>query len=171
MRKLRAMILLLAVGTQFLTTPNASAAGPGAGGKEEPRWLAGKPRDVWFTIPGTGGAGGTKVNDFCGMTVKPGACEIIIAAAGGHAATHDNRVVSIDLQADAPAWVQRHAPSTVTPDDVAYNPDGLPASRHTYQSTFYVPAIDRVLLVGCRFTHPGAHSFPTVDGFNLKTNT
>ncbi len=150
---------------------NARAARPKAGGKGEPNWLAGKSRDAWFAIPGTSGAGGAKVDAYCGMTVKQGTCEIIIAAAGGHAAWFDNRVVSIDLRSDVPAWVQRHAPSPKTPNDVAYNPDGLPAARHTYQSTFYVPATDRVMLFGCRFTHPGAHEFPTVDGFDLKTNT
>ncbi len=171
MTRTSVLTLLMVAVMEITGSQNACAAGPTVGGKGEPNWLAGKPRDAWFAIPGTKGAGGAKVDAYCGMTVKEGACEIIIAAAGGHAAWFDNRVVSIDLGSDAPAWLQRHAPSPKTPNDVPYNPDGLPAARHTYQSIFYVPATDRVMLFGCRFTHPGAHEFPTVDGFNLKTNT
>ncbi|MDD4890042.1 MAG: hypothetical protein PHU85_08935 [Phycisphaerae bacterium] len=140
-----------------------------AGG--DPAWLSGKPADVWFPIDKTSGAGGAPVDDFSGMTVKESTSELIIAAAGGHGGSNDNRVVSIDLRADAPAWILRHKPSTTRPHDVAYNPDGLPASRHTYQATLYVPSLDRVMLVGCRFTWPGAHEFPKVDGFSLKDNT
>jgi len=171
MRRTSVLVLLLVSVVAIAGARSLCAAEPEAGGKVEPKWLAGKPRDAWFAIPGTSGTGGTKVDAFCGMTVKESSCEIVIAAAGGHAATFDNRVVSIDLRSDAPVWIQRHAPSPKTPNDVPYNPDGLPAARHTYQSTFHVPATDRVMLFGCRFTHPGAHEFPTVDGFNLKTNT
>ena len=137
----------------------------------EPKWLTGKPLNEWFPIEGTKGAGGAPVNDFSGMTVKESTSEIIIAAAGGHGGSRDNRVVSIDLRADAPAWIQRHAPSPSAPDNVDYNPDGQPASRHTYASTQYVASLDRVFLVGCRFTTPGSYEYPHLDSFNLATNT
>ncbi|MBI3832333.1 MAG: hypothetical protein HY291_22610 [Planctomycetes bacterium] len=136
----------------------------------EPKWLAGKPVDEWFAIEGTKGAGGAPVGDFSGMAIKSSTSEIIIAAAGGHGGSRDNRVVSIDLRADAPAWLTRKAGSPAAPDNVAYNPDGQPASRHTYQSTIYVPALDRVMLVGCRFTAPGSFEYPKLDGFDLAKN-
>ena len=165
------MKTVLGVGTLLIATmASFGAVAESASGKVEPKWLTGKPVNVWFAIPGTSGAGGAPVGDFSGMTVKESTSEIIIAAAGGHGGSRDNRVVSINLQADAPKWIQRHAPSTNTPNDVAYNPDGLPASRHTYQSTLYVPSRDRVMLFGCRFTAPGAFEFPKVDGFDLKSN-
>jgi hypothetical protein len=136
----------------------------------EPAWMAGKPLNEWFAIPGTTGAGGAPATDYSGMTVKESTSEIIIAAAGGHGGSRDNRVVSIDLRADAPKWVTRHAGSPQTPDDVSHNPDGQPASRHSYHTTQYVPQLDRVFLVGCRFTAPASHEFPCLDAFDLATN-
>ena len=157
----------LALALLVVAIPSARAAEPSFA---EPAWLAGKPLDVWFPIPGTGGAGGAPVNAYSGMTVKGSSSEVIIAAAGGHGDSSDNRVVSIDLRADAPAWILRHAASPTPSIDQAYNADGQPSSRHTYHSTQFVEAVDRVMLIGCRFTYPGAHEFPTVDGFNLNTN-
>jgi hypothetical protein len=158
----------LALGLLLVGIPSARAAEPSFA---EPAWLAGKPMDVWFAIAGTGGAGGAPVNAYSGMTVKGSTSELIIAAAGGHSDSSDNRVVSIDLRADAPAWVLRHAASPTPSINQPYNADGQPSSRHTYQSTQYVEAVDRVMLFGHRFGYPGAYSFPTVDGFNLNTNT
>jgi hypothetical protein len=166
------LVLSLVCLTVIIGVQMGHAAGEKVGGGDgSPAWLAGKPLDTWFVITGTSGAGGAPADQFSGMTAKESTSEIIVAAAGGHGGSCDNRVVSIDLRADAPAWVLRHAPSTTAPHDVAYNPDGLPASRHTYHATLYVASLDRVMLFGCRFTWPGAHEFPKVDGFNLKTNT
>ncbi len=170
MKTARVSLLMIGV-VGVLCCHAAFSAEPTAGLPAEPKWLAGKGLNEWFPIPGTKGAGGAPVNDFSGMTVKESTSEIIIAAAGGHGGSRDNRVTSIDLRADAPAWILRHAGSPVAPDDVPYNPDGQPASRHTYASTQYVASLDRVMLVGCRFTTPGAHEFPKLDGFNLATNT
>ena len=161
MRKLGLALMIVGI-------PSARAAEPSFA---EPAWLAGKPLHEWFAIAGTGGAGGAPVNAYSGMTVKGSSSEVIIAAAGGHGDSSDNRVVSIDLRADAPAWILRHAASPTPAIDMPYNPDGQPSSRHTYHSTQFVEAVDRVMLIGCRFTYPGAHEFPTVDGFNLNTNT
>jgi hypothetical protein len=163
MKKLALVLMIAGIPSARAAEPKRSVG--------EPAWLAGKPLDEWFAIGGTGGAGGAPVNDFSGMTVKESSSEVLIAAAGGHGGSRDNRVVSIDLRADAPAWILRHAGSPTAPDNVAYNPDGQPASRHTYQSTLYVASLDRVMLFGCRFTAPGAWEFPTVDGFHLGSNT
>lgn len=136
----------------------------------QPTWWLGHSTNEWFAIAGTEGAGGAPVNDYSGMTVTDDGV-IVIAAAGGHGGSRDNRVVSLDLLADAPAWVQRSPGSPNAPDNVAYNPDGKPASRHSYQSTQYVAAVHRVMLFGCRFAGSGAYEFPTVDGFDLSTNS
>ncbi|HOX05913.1 MAG TPA: hypothetical protein PK280_05890 [Planctomycetota bacterium] len=148
----------------------AGTASPAAEEVKTPAWLAGKALNEWLPIEGTAGAGGAPVNDFCGMAFRPGTCEIVIAAAGGHGGSNDNRVVSIDLRADAPKWVQRCAPSADRAQNVAYNADGKPTSRHTYHSSLYVPSLDRVMLVGNRFTWPGAHEHPKLDGFDLAAN-
>jgi hypothetical protein len=147
-------------------------ADPTSAGEEArtPAWLAGKPLNEWFAIPGTAGAGGAPVDDYSGMAFKGSTSEIVVAAAGGHGGSNDNRVVSIDLRADAPKWIQRCERSPQPAQNVAYNPDGKPASRHTYQTSLYVPVLDRVMLVGCRFTWPGAHEHPKLDGFDLAAN-
>jgi hypothetical protein len=148
-----------------------AAAQPLAVTQGLPAWMSGTALYQWIEIPGTAGAGGAPVTDFSGFALKEDTSEIIIAAAGGHGGSRDNRVVSLSLAADAPSWTLRHAPSPAAPDNVAYNPDGQPASRHTYQSSCYVPAVDRVMLFGCNFTAPSAYQYPTVDGFNLNTNS
>ncbi len=133
--------------------------------------MVGKPLYEWFPIAGTEDAGGSQVDAFSGMTVRTDLSEIWIAAAAGHAAGHDNRVVSLRLTLDQPAWVLRKAPSAQVADNVAYYPDGAPAGRHVYHSIHWVGSVNRVMLSGLRYTHPGSYQFPTVDGFDPDTNT
>lgn len=166
MRTLPWMLIAL-LGLAISTSPGYCAE---SNKPMEPKWLAGKPVNAWLPIPNTSGAGGAAACAFSGMTLKPSTSEVIIAAAGGHGDSSDNRVVSIKLSADAPQWVQRCAPSTQLTENVAYYADGKPNSRHTYHATQYVPSLDRVMLVGCRFTWPGAHEHPKLDGFDLNTN-
>lgn len=147
-----------------------SAEAQKSGPLKPPAWLAGKPLNTWFPIEGSKGACGAPVDAYSGMTIKEKTSEIFIAAAGGHGDSNNNCVVSIDLRADAPAWVLRHKQSAECTQNTPYNPDGQPASRHTYASTQYVDSIDRVMLFGMRFSWPGAHEFPTVDGFDPVKN-
>ncbi len=135
-----------------------------------PAWLAGKPLNSWIRVPGTSGAGGSAVFAYSGMALKASSSEIIIAAAGGHSDSSDNRVVSIRLDQDSPAWITRMQPSAQVQIDVAHYADGKPSARHTYYSTQYVPQLDRVMLIGAEFTYGSAVSFSAVDGFNLSNN-
>lgn len=154
-------------------TPTSYSAAHGAsirGGRTAPlpAWLAGKPLNEWFAIPNTSGAGGAPVDDYSGWAVTD-AGVIVIAAAGGHGGSTDNRAVAINLLADTLAWQTISATSLTTTDDAAYNPDGKPASRHTYHSTVWVPKLNRVMLIGCYGTHGNATAFTTVDGINPDT--
>jgi hypothetical protein len=144
-------------------------AGPGDGGV--PAWLAAAAVDQWVEIPGTAGAGGAPANAYSGLAIKESTSELVIAAAGGHSDSADNRTVSIRLDVDAPAWVLRKAASPVAGHDVGYNADGQPASMHTYQCTHYSKTADRVMRVRPRFTYPSANDANTNDGFNLETNS
>jgi hypothetical protein len=135
-----------------------------------PAWLAGKRVGEWVEIPGTAGAGGSAVDAFCGMGLDDRTSEIVIAAAGGHNDSADNRVVSLRLTDDSPQWLLRRAASTITPRDVSHYPDGLPVSRHLYQSIHVVPELNRVFLFGSRGSWSNAFDFPNVDAFNLLTN-
>lgn len=137
---------------------------------DNPVWLAGKKVNEWFQIPGTKGAGGTCVCAYSGMALKQSTSEIIIAAAGGHGDSDDNRVATIRLDQDQPQWVIRSQPSTNTQIDVPYYSDGKPSARHTYYSTHYVSQVDRVMLIGAQFVYGTPPSFDTVDGFSLSTN-
>jgi hypothetical protein len=137
----------------------------------QPTWLAGKALNTWFEIPGTAGSGGAAVDAFSGFAFSPERSEIFIAAAGGHFNSSDNRVVSIELAVNTPNWVLRQAPSSAVQQDVAYYSDGKPSARHLYQTTHWVPALGRVMLMGARFVYGTAVQFPTVDGFNPATNT
>jgi hypothetical protein len=137
---------------------------------ELPAWLDGHPTHEWFEIPDTAGAGGAAINAYSGFALRDSTQEIVIAAAGGHGDSADNRVVTLALGDDVPTWTLRHASSTETPVDVPYYPDGLPSARHVYQNAHVVDSLDRVFLVGARFVYGSAVSFPTVDAFDLSTD-
>jgi hypothetical protein len=132
--------------------------------------MAGAAVGQWIEIPGTAGAGGA-VLAYSGFAYNELTNEILIAAAGGHLDSADNRVVSLRLTADAPTWTLRMAPSTLTKYDVPYYPDGKPTSRHVYSSLQFVPQVNRLMLFGCRGAVGNAYTFTTVDAFNLDTNT
>jgi hypothetical protein len=135
-----------------------------------PAWLAGKPVGEWFEIANTAGAGGAAVDAYSGIAVNELTSEILIAAAGGHNDSPDNRVVSLSLLADTPSWRLRLASSTNVARDVAYYPDGMPASRHLYSSLHFVPQVNRLIAFGSYGNYGAAWAFPKVDGFNLDTN-
>jgi len=135
-----------------------------------PAWLAGAAVGQWVEIANTAGAGGANTA-FSGFAYREDTNEILFAAAGGHGDSADNRVVSLVLTADAPAWKLRSAPSSLIARDVAYYPDGKPTSRHLYSSVHFVPEVNRLMLFGIKGAYGSAWDFPTVDGFNLDTNT
>jgi hypothetical protein len=136
----------------------------------QPAWMASKPLNTWFEIPGTAGAGGAAIDAYSGMAVNERNSEILIACAGGHNDSPDNRVVSLSLAADTPSWTVRLQPSKSVSQNVAYYADGVPASRHLYSSLHFVPQVNRLMLFGVRAAYGAAYDFAKVDGFNLDTN-
>ena len=132
-----------------------------------PAWLAGQALNTWFAITGTSGAGGASLNAFSGLGQL--GTKWVSACSGGHGDGLDNRVTTIDLSADTPAWATLKAASSGGASDIAYYSDGKPASRHTYHSIFGVTG-NRIVLPGLRFTAGGAYTFDTNDAFNLTTN-
>lgn len=145
----------------------ASGAGVYAGKSNPvPAWLAGVAVGQWVSIAGTSGAGGAAVDAYSGLCVTPSG-DVIIAAAGGHTNSSDNRVVRLRLSNNAPAWLQLCAPTASPVADIARQTDGKPSSRHLYAAIDYVPGIDRVMLVGARYTYVSAISYPTVDGYSV----
>lgn len=142
-----------------------------AGTYLEPAWHIGIPLNTWTEIPNTSGAGGAHVDAWGALAENKLAAELYIAASGGHSDSADNRVVSMNLLADAPVWVQRHASSANPVVDVLYYPDGLPTSRHLYAHLHYLPTLEVVLLGGCRYGYGGGTpTGPGMDAFDLTTN-
>jgi hypothetical protein len=159
----------VAVPPPVVVTPDpVESTAPVAG---MPAWASRAPLNQWIEIPNTAGAGGATINPYSGWAFVPPSSELVCAAAGGHADSSDNRVTSIRLTDDAPAWKVRRAPSASAQSGVAYYSDGAPSSRHVYHMAKYIAATNRIMLMGARFTYSGSGTtFATVDGFNLATN-
>jgi hypothetical protein len=148
----------------------ATAEG-GAAGYILPAWLAGKPLNEIFEIPGTAGAGGAQVDAYSNIAIQRSTSTVFAGLCGGHSDSSDNRVVSLDLRADSPTWVLRKAASTVPVENVNYYPDGTPSSRHVYQHVHVIEQLNRLMFFGMRFGYGGGTPVSgQVDGFNLTTN-
>jgi len=173
-----------ALTTAFNTSPVWSVK-PASGLVVTPAWLAGKPLNQWFSIPGTAGAGGAAVDAFSGFAVREDTSDLACLACGGHLNASDNRVTTLRLEHDAPTWVVAAAtppaardgraslPNDATgrPQNVSHYPDGRPSSRHTYRHNHWVPGINRYMMVGAREVYANSPpSFATVDGFDPVTN-
>lgn len=139
--------------------------------RSRPRWMAGARINEWIKINGTAGAGGAAINAYSGWAINELTNDIWIALAGGHDDSSDNRVVSLRLSDDAPTWTLRLAPSPNVTRDTDYYSDGRPSSRHLYHTLHFVPQVNRLLAVGCRFSYGAAYTFGHVDAFNPDNNT
>lgn len=137
----------------------------------DPVWLKSAPLGQWIEIPNTSGAGGSAVDAYSGFTLNEETNEILIAGAGGHWDSPDNRVVALRLGDDLPLWRQLQAPSAVYKSDVAYYVDGKPSSRHLYGTIHFSPQLNRIMLFGARAVYGNAHFLPTVDGFDMASNS
>lgn len=139
-----------------------------------PAWRDGLTVGNFVELSGTSGAGGSAIDAYSSFIYDDLTGDLIIAAAGGHSDSSDNRVVSINILADAPSvagWVLREASSTTTPISVSHYPDGKPSSRHTYGHIHISQSRRRVMLMGGRFIYaPAGEQSAKVDGFNLTTD-
>lgn len=147
-----------------------------------PAWLSGVAVNEVVAIPGTDGAGGAAVDAFNGWAYRASTREIYIAAAGGHSDSSDNRVVSLNLNADSPAWGVRAADPPAALDgraseagdvveDATHYADGRPSSRHLYHYLRWSETQNRVMLMGCYAPFGGSVTTRnSVDGFNPDTN-
>lgn len=150
------LLLLLLLVSSFGTSMQVHA-------KERlPAWLADAGLFEWVEIPDTridqtdawknykgarGNTGKRGLLAYSGAAVKARGSEFFIAG-GGHLDYAGNEVFSIRLDADRPAWVRRNDPSTDTPMNSPYYPDGRPSSRHTYRNLVYNDAYARLLFFG-----------------------
>ena len=143
-----------------------------------PAWLTGSVGE-WRQISGTSAP--SELRDYCGLAWREeaGSVEAASLASGGHGGNYyDNSVKTLQLNVDAPAWVNRTSASDPTGMSIpapvsAYFPsDGKPYPRHTYWYNHWVPEINRYMMMTCRFVGSNAYDFNTIrDGFNPDSNT
>lgn len=125
--------------------------------------MAGASVGEWIEIPNTALSSVAPANDsrygFVGAQAKIGAWNgatlrrlgsvYMLGAAGGHGDYAGNEVNAIALNTDAPQWVERKARSAI--EDVIKNAsvylDNTRAAIHTYCSTQYDQANDRMVIV------------------------
>jgi hypothetical protein len=122
--------------------------------------------------------GAVVINAWSGLAAGP--TTWWAAANGGHdqgsGVQWENKVYKIDLAADVPQWTLVHPGSPrdkVTVD--SHYADGLPTSRHSYYSSQFINARNRVMQFGAAAPYaigmgPGTFGGgPVVDGFNITT--
>lgn len=167
-----------------------------------PTWVSSLPLNQWYSIPNTalssvapspvppGSTGPScKIDCWNGAALKRSGSVYILGAAGGHNDYTGNEVNAITLNATTPAWVQLKASTTnptptasnTTPQRVAkFYSDLTPASSHTYYSTQFIEARNRMFVVGISGNSVGAIDpgvgYPYLSSewsasFNLSTNT
>lgn len=140
-----------------------------------PAYLRNAPLREWRQVPNT--VAPNEVRDYGGLAWRDDmtGLEAWSGANGGHGGNlTNNRVMSIRLDVETPAWVQRRPASDATGWDtrgtLPYFADGTPAPRHTYWYNWWVPQRQRYMLLGGRFFGSGAFDHPVTDGFDPVTN-
>lgn len=91
----------------------------------------------------------SKVDAWCGGTLRRAGSVYMLGAAGGHGDYAGNEVNAITLSADVPAWQQVKAPSALADiiKDSSVYLDLTRAAIHTYSNTQYDQIGDRMLIV------------------------
>lgn len=183
------------------TVGKTGSAPPAPGPGDYPAWRFGKTVNEWFRIPGTANMAGTttavaaSIDLWNGLAASPDG-KLYSALAGGDG-YYNNGVHYIDLNVTAPAWATLDAGATdpqgvyrvasPAPNgskavvDSAYYLDGKPCGRHTYATTFYVPAsqgdVNSVFALTVNAAYGINHlstdfaAGPQVDRFKLTNNT
>ncbi len=151
-----------------------------------PAWLRGVPIGGWVELPNSaistvqpnplppfpfGGYPAGKITAWIGMAMDQRSCTLWSVANGGHNDYSGNEADSINLLADAPAWVQKRAPTqNVGPGDQSYYPDGTPASRHSYYGPVISTIRNRYLIPGGVMYGSVGPTREVMDGFDLTNN-
>lgn len=151
--------------------------GIGAGPSSLPGWVTSLAPYEWYSIPNTAlssiapsptplGITGpsTKINGWCGATLKRIGSIYMLGAAGGHGDYAGNEVDALPLNTSTPQWEQKHAPSAnadIINDPAQFYLDLRPSSTHTYYATHFIEARNRMFVIAS----PGiSGSFPAMPG-------
>ncbi|MCW5661957.1 MAG: hypothetical protein KIT60_30000 [Burkholderiaceae bacterium] len=162
-----------------------------------PAWRRGQAVSEWREIPGsamsllvpsreaknTNGASAivgpnARLDAWCGLSIDTRSSNVWSAANGGHGDYYGNEVCTIDLLADAPAWVEWFAGSSGNVVNISSSPpaidasrarylDGTPVSTHSYYGQQFLERQNRALRLGGSVSPIGS-AFETVEGFDTS---
>ncbi len=95
----------------------------------------------------------------------------LVVWGGGHNDYSGNELYAFDVNSET--WTRLTEPSNPVEPEVKYYPDGLPASRHTYNSLVFAPNVDLFLSMGmgAGYGPTGYSSGRNIDAFDFNTNT
>jgi hypothetical protein len=126
-----------------------------------PAWVAALPLWQWHEIPNTAlssvdpavrslGITGprSKIDAWCGATLKRQGSVYMLGAAGGHGDYAGNEVDALQLNVATPQWVELRGP---TPNADIINAtqfylDHRPAATHTYYATQFIDSQNRMMV-------------------------
>ena len=126
-----------------------------------PSWVSSLPLWRWYELPNTalssvdpvprpmGFTGpSSKIDAWCGATLRRAGSVYLIGAAGGHADYAGNEVDALALNVATPAWVQLRAPTpdSAVLDRAQFYLDNRPAATHSYYATQYIDRLDRMMV-------------------------
>lgn len=131
-----------------------------------PAWVSALPLWQWHEIPGTAlssvepvprphGAPSSKIEAWCGATLKRRGSVYLVAMAGGHGDYAGNEVNALSLDADAPRWVQLRAPTPAehVVTGAQFYLDRRPSASHTYYAQQFIEARNRLVNFGTQGMH------------------
>lgn len=152
-----------------------------------PAWRTSLSPWEWYSIPNTQlssvapspvppGITGprSKVDAWCGATLKRSGSVYLIGAAGGHGDYAGNEVNALELGVDVPGWVELRAPTADVDllDQAEVYADGRRAATHTYYNTQFLDSQNRMVIMPApgmfwdALPSPSA-SYPYRDGANV----
>lgn len=123
----------------------------------------------------------SKIDTWCGASLKRDGSVYMLGAAGGHGDYAGNEVNALQLNTPSPGWAQLRAPTANADiiNNTQFYLDRRPSATHTYYATQFINTMNRMVV----FASPGVSGpfpappadFPYVGAarsfsFNLATN-
>jgi chitodextrinase len=150
-----------------------------------PLWMTGMSVGQWVQIPSTaissvqpnplpdGTNADSKVIAWTSFVMDTRSSKVYSPANGGHRNYAGNEVDMLNLESNAPAWVQLLAPTPAAQvtDCASYYSDGRPTSRHSYYGVTLNEFNDRIMLfAGANWCAAGGFHRAT-SSYNISANT
>lgn len=161
----------------------------------EPDWYTAANVNEWVALPGStlttsgvgwsgtnpGGTGGysTVVTAWSGGVLNTVGCyyggafhagTFMVLFGGGHGDYAGNELYAYGpLEDDSPAWHRLTDPTIPAPNNVS-RLGGYPVSRHTYDTLFYLPTLNKMLCMGVASNYSAGNTFNVGDLFDFAAD-